>query len=311
MRRAVRCVLPLLALTLPTANGVYAQRAQAAIVPDSITVGDVFHAAIRIDLPPGARIIAPDTLVLGEHLETAGRREVRMDSAGGMRRATLLYPLTAWRPDVYELPDVTLQLAGDGGVATVLASLPSFTVLSVLPLDTAGIEPRPAKDVFGANRVWWPILLGLLIAALIATALYVWWRRRRRPEPVVFAPSVPAHERALAQLATLSREGLVERGDFRRYYERLTFIMRQYAGAVQPDWSTDLTTSELAARLRRDMNAIDAVELVRILGAGDLIKFARATTTRDSAARDLDAARAWIERTIPAPPPESDAQRAA
>jgi hypothetical protein len=40
----------------------------------------------------------------------------------------------------------------------------------------------------------------------------------------------------------------------------------------------------------------DALELTRILGAADLVKFARAATTRENAARDLDAARVWIER---------------
>jgi hypothetical protein len=311
MRRVAACLGVIVSLMAPCARELQAQRVQAAVVPDSITVGDVFHAAIRIDLPAGARVVAPDSLVLGDDLESAGRREVRVDTTTAGPRATLLYPLTAWRPGAYELADVTLEVVVDGGSNRVTAALPSFTVRSVLPPDTAGIEPKPAKDVLGANRVWWPILLALLIAALIATALYVWWRRRRPARPVAVVPGVPPHERALAQLATLSREGLLERGDFRRFYERLTIIMRQYAAAVRPHWSTDLTTSELAARLRADVEAVDAIELVRILGAGDLIKFARATTTRDSAAADLAAARRWVERTVPAPAQEPDQQRAA
>jgi hypothetical protein len=298
----MRGAVLVLALLLPLS--AHAQRPQVAIVPDSITVGDVFHAAIRIDLPEGARLVAPDSLQLPADLESAGRREVRFDTAAAARRTTLLYPLTAWRPGTYELPVIALRIVQDGTETPLDAVLPPITVTSVLPPDTAGIEPKPAKDVLGANRLWWPILLALLAALLLAVALYIWWRRRRRPaDEAVFTPAAPAHEVALAQLAALAREGLHERGDFRRFYERLTAILRHYAQGTDARWSVDLTTSELAARLRADLDAVNALEMVRILGAADLVKFARATTTRDSAARDIEAARAWIERTAPAPAP--------
>ena len=91
-------------------------------------------------------------------------------------------------------------------------------------------------------------------------------------------------------------EGLVERGEFRVFYGRLTETLRHYAAAMESRWSTDLTTSELAVRLRADAGMQDALELTRILGAADMVKFARAVTTRDNANGDLDAARAWIER---------------
>lgn len=308
MRSVVhRVVIP--AALLLCAGVAHAQQPQAVVVPDSITVGDVFHAAIRVTVPPGARLIAPDSLDLGEDLETAGRREIRRDTTTNL--TTIVYPVTAWRPGTYELPRMTLQVVSDGAASTLDVALPSFTVSSVLPPDTAGIEPKPAKDVLGANRVWWPILLALLIALLIAVAAIIWWRRRRRPEPVVFTPATPPRDAALAQLNALSREGLLERGDYRRYYERLTAIMRHYAGAVHPRWSVDLTTTELAARLRTEMDPVHALELIRMLGAADLVKFARATTTRDSAARDLDGARRWIDRVTPAPAPADDDERRA
>jgi hypothetical protein len=308
----MRYVAALLLLLLGAAHGA-AQQPRAAVVPESITVGDVFHAAVRIDLPEGARLAAPDSLDLVEDVEQAGRREVRIDTAGGARQATVLYPLAAWRPGSYALPPVTLRLTDARRDTTLRVPLPAFDVSSVLPADTAGIEPKPAKDVLGANRLWWPILLALLIAALIAAALYVWWKRRRRAveEPVVFTPAVPPLEVALAQLAALRREGLIERGELRLFYERLTETLRHYAAAIEPRWSVDLTTSELAARLRADAGMQDALELTRILGTADMVKFARATTTKDNASRDLDAARAWVERLADQPEPDTPEERRA
>lgn len=289
-----------------------AQQPRAAVVPESITVGDVFHAAVRIDLPAGTTLAAPDSLDLIEDVEQAGRREVRIDTAGAGRRVTVLYPLAAWRPGSYELPPIPFRMTGTQRDTTLRVQLPPFEVTSVLPADTAGIEPQPAKDVLGANRLWWPLLLALLIAALIATALYMWWRRRRRgEEPVVFTPAVPPLEVALAQLAALRREGFIERGEFRPFYERLTETLRHYAAAIEPRWSVDLTTSELAGRLRADTGIQDAVELTRILGAADMVKFARAAATRDDAGRDLEAARAWIERLAETPDPIAPDERRA
>lgn len=307
----MRCAASFLMLLVSAAGG-YAQQPRAAVVPGTITVGDVFHAAVRIELSEDARIAAPDSLDLIDDVEHAGRREVRIDTAGGVRRATITYPLAAWRPGVYELPPLPIRIIDAQRDTTLRVQLPAFEVSSVLPADTAGIEPKPAKDVLGANRLWWPILLALLIAALIATALYIWWKRRPSDvEELVFTPAVPPLETALAQLAALRREGLIERGEFRVFYGRLTETLRHYAAAIEPGWSLDLTTSELATRLRADTGIQDALELTRILGAADMVKFARAITNRENAAHDLDAARAWVERHAVQPEPGLPEEREA
>jgi hypothetical protein len=300
--------LVFLGVALLCAAGVHAQRPvpQAAVVPEAITVGDVFHAAIRLDLPAGVQLAAPDSLVLPEDVEHAGRRELRFDTAaaadaGTARRVTVVYPLTAWRPGSYELPPVTLRLDGDGAASTLTVQLPSFEVRSVLPADTAGIEPQPARDVLGPSRLWWPILLALLLAALVAGGLYYWWRRRRRPAPVpedVPVIVVLPRAAALERLAVLRRSGLIERGELKAYYEALTETLRHYAASVNAAWSTDLTTAELSAIAPRRRIA-DAAELLRILHGADMVKFARASTSPESAWRDLDAAVAWVERAEP------------
>jgi hypothetical protein len=275
-------------------------RPQAAVVPEAITVGDVFHAAIRIELPAGAAVLAPDSLRLPPDLELTGRRELRTDTVDGTPRVTVIYPLTAWRPGSYDIEPVMLRLVSDGADAPLTAQLPSFSVRSVLPSDTAGLEARGAKDVLGANRVWWPILLALLVAAALAVALWYWWRRRQAPAAAAAEPEpvVIPREAALAALDALRREGLLERGEVRLYYDRLTETLRHFAATLDPAWGVDLTTAEVAARMRA-AGFSDGLELVRILGAADLVKFARAKTTQDAASRYLDVARSWVERVEP------------
>jgi hypothetical protein len=284
-------------LLLLVAAGAHGQRPQVAVLPEAITVGDVFHAAIRLDVPPGASIVAPDALELPEDIEQAGHRVMRVDTAGGANRVTVLYPLTAWRPGGHVLPPATIGYVADGARQETVAEFPAFAVRSVLPADTTGVEPRPARDVLGASRLWWPILLAVLLAAIMAAALAWWWRRRRRDDVPVIAvvPAVPPRAAALARLDELARSDLLARGDFRTFYQQLTAVLRRYAAAVEPAWGVDLTTSELAGRMRvRDAGS---VELLRILGAADLVKFAKADAAADAARRDLAAARTWVEQT--------------
>jgi hypothetical protein len=280
-----------------------AQQPQAAVLPEAITVGDVFRAAIRVDLPAGAQLVAPDSLVLPPDLEPAARREARIDSADGRRRATIVYPLTAWRPGSYELPPLVFRIVGDGAERTHSVSFPSFTVQSVLPADTTGVEPRQAKDVLGANRLWWPILLALLVAVAVAAALWYWWRRRRRPAEAIVAEVVPrVHPRtaALEQLHALRSSDLLARGEVKLFHEKMTETLRRYAATLHPSWSTDLTTAELAQRMAVAGSAVDAVSLVGLLNAADLVKFARARTGTDDSLKALDAAVQWVERAEPA-----------
>jgi hypothetical protein len=296
---ALACVL--LALC---GSGLLAQQPQTAIVPESITVGDVFRAAIRFELPPGVQAGAPDSIALSPDLELAGRREARIDTAGGGQRITIVYPLTAWRPGSYELPPLTLRFVTDGMERTVVVAFPAFSVRSVLPADTAGIEARPAKDVLGASRLWWPILLALLVAAAVAAALYYWWRRRRKPEPVAVAaaaPRVPARTATLEALHALRTSGLLERGQVKLFHERMSEALRHYVATLRPDWSPDLTTAELAHRMAAAGAAPDTVELVRVLAAADLVKFARRRATTDESLRELDAAVRWVEAAEPEP----------
>lgn len=287
-----------------------AQEPQVAVTPEAITVGDVFHAAVRLATPGNTTVIAPEAPSLGPDLEMAGLREIRIDTVAGVRRTTVVYPLTAWRPGSYDPDELILRVVDDEGERQVRVQLPAFVVRSVLPADTAGIEPQAAKDVLGANRLWWPILLALIVAALVAAALVAWWRRRARPAPaVVVPPEIAPRDAALAHLDELRNSGLLERGELKPFYGRITEILRRYVATLHPAWSTDLTTRELSARMR-SAGLPEALALTRILGTADLVKFARASIAAEHGRTDLAAARDWVERVPPPPlPAEQDAER--
>jgi hypothetical protein len=278
-------------------------RVSAAVVPQTITVGDVFQAAVRIELPRGTAVAFADSLELPADVETAGRRTVQVDTADtGLLTFTAAYPLAAWRPGDVALPPARMVVRGpaserqaDGTVDTVEVAFPAFAIESVLPADTTGIEPKPAKDVLGANRVWWPFLVAGAVAIALLAALYAWYRRRRPRTEVVFTPAVPPRLAALEALEAARASGLVEQGHFKEFYTLVTDAVRAYVEALDARWGRELTTSELAGCLRGQGVDREAVSLIALLGSADLVKFARRRPAPAEAHAEWSAARRFVE----------------
>ena len=222
---------------------------------------------------------------------------MRVDTlADGRVVRTGEYAVTPWRTGALAVPDVALEVAGDDAARTVRTSIPALTVASVLPADTAGIEPKPARGVMGPSWAWSTIALLALLAALAVAGLVWWWRRRRPVPAVAAAPSVPPRERALALLELVREAGLLERGALKEFYSGVADAVRGYAAALDRRWGEDLTTTELLGRLRVQVGAAEAARLREILGAADQVKFARREVDRETALAEWRAARAWVAR---------------
>src|SRR5688572_16574126 len=84
---------------------------RTAIVPDSITVGDVMQAAVRVHVPHGATVEFPDSLVLPPELENAGERTLQVDTTTEGIEIIALYPLAGWRPGAHAMPAIPFTVA--------------------------------------------------------------------------------------------------------------------------------------------------------------------------------------------------------
>jgi hypothetical protein len=287
-----RWVLLPLAVLLPAV--AQAQSVSTGISRDTVRVGDPVRVLLRIDaIPPNTEIILPDSLSAIDDVENAGRLRMRRDTVGsGQTRITAAYPVVLWRPGEIALPTVPMLVRAEGRERTLQVTLPAINVVSVLPADTTNIEAKPPKDVWGANRVWWPWLLALLLLLALAAVAY-WFYRKRRVQPVV-VPAVPVidpRDQALRELQRIRALRLIEHGEFKQHYFLVTEVLRAFAAANEPDWSTDLTTEELAPRLKR---RTDAQLLLKLLRAADTVKFARRVPSVTEARADLDDAEGWI-----------------
>lgn len=298
--RTIRSVISrvLLAASL-AASPTAAQEVEAALGADTARVGDVVPVAVRVMVGPDERVVWPDTLPLaGSSLENAARVREQVDTLDDGRLArTGIYAVTPWRTGELALPELEVRVVGSDEVGgTRRASLPGLQVTSVLPADTAGLEPRPPRGVLGANWDWRAIGLIALLAALIVAGLVWWWRRRRAGKAAAapIEPMVPPRERALAVLQEARDAGLLERGEVKEFYTRVSNAVRDYVAALEPVWGEDLTTTELLSRFRTQVGITEASRLRDVLAPADQVKFARRVPDRATALSEWETARAWV-----------------
>jgi hypothetical protein len=287
-----RLVLMLLGLAVPCV--AQAQSVTTGVSRDTVRVGDPVRILLRIDgIPANTDVVLPDSLATIDDVENAGRLRIRRDTVpGGGLQITAAYPVILWRPGETALPVVPMVIRSATSERTMQVALPTINVLSVLPPDTTGIEAKPAKDVWGANRIWWPWIVAAVLL-LIAIAALVWWYRKRRAARVVepVLPVIDPRQRALEEINRIRQARYVEQNNFKQHYVALSETLRVYAMSAESDWSTDLTTEELAPRLKRRP---DAAPLLKLLRSSDNVKFARYQPPAAEATADLDAAEDWI-----------------
>lgn len=287
----MRCALLAIMLCAAPAAG---QSVSTGVSRDTILVGDPVRVVLRIDnVPAGSDIILPDTLAAIDDVENGGRLRLRRDTIGGALRVTAAYPLILWRPGPTALPPLPMVVRTGVTERTLQIELPVINVVSVLPLDTTNIKAKPPKDVWGADRIWWPWVLAALVVLAIA-ALGWWWYRRRKAAQgeITIAPFIDPRERAARELQRIRALQLIEKGELKQHYILVAETLRIFAGALESDWSTDLTTEELGLRIKRRP---DAAPLLRLLRSADMVKFARREPTAAEARADLDAAEQWVQ----------------
>ena len=90
-------------------------------------------------------------------------------------------------------------------------------------------------------------------------------------------PAIPTHEIALRELKVLKQKGLLDRGDAREHFFKLSEIFRRYLGKrynfPAPDWTTDEITEYFQKQDK--LESVSRAEAIRILNKSDLIKFAK------------------------------------
>jgi len=267
-----------------------------------VLIGDVFRAEVEIDHPSSAIATLPsvdngDTLtVLSRQVDTRNIDDTRSSTR-------FVYELQSFVIGIHDL--TTNAVAIKDGDQTEQAPLPDLPIEVISVLEQENETLADLKDPVlwprtSEQRLLWALLavMGLaLLAGLIA--LYV--RRSKTPKEAPPVPVIPAHELALKALRDLKAEPWLEKGEFERYYVKLSDIVRHYLENRFDLHAPEQTTEEFIreASSHSALNPRQKETVQAFLLQSDLVKFARFTPSTSEADAAYDSAIHLVEETKP------------
>jgi hypothetical protein len=178
----------------------------------------------------------------------------------------------------------------------------TIRVNSLLEKDHKDLALNPLKGPVGLPVkpfTVWTILLGLGVAGLIAGGAFFLLKRRRAANNLHPLPQSPAHELAYRQLQEIVDEKLVERGELKLFFSKISDVLRGYIENRFGIHAPRRTTEEFLSGISR--GAPFAAEHQALLGDFlhdcDLVKFAEHDPAQEEIAKAIDSCRAFIEAT--------------
>ncbi|MEW6359535.1 MAG: SKG-like transmembrane protein [Planctomycetota bacterium] len=177
----------------------------------------------------------------------------------------------------------------------------TIQIKSILPEKMAELK---IKEIAGPVEIpkpprgWLYAAVGCGVIALGVIAGFIIWRRRRGALSER-APKLAAHEIAFMLLDQLLADQLIEKGQMKLFYQRLSDITRHYIENRFGLHAPERTTEEFLSDLRNTDVLQDGHKrlLKEFLRRCDLVKFAEHQPTNDEIQNAFDACKGFIVGT--------------
>jgi hypothetical protein len=175
-------------------------------------------------------------------------------------------------------------------------------VISVLPEKSGEARIKdlvPPMLIPGWDKKWfWITAVGIGILA-ICSAGGLLYRRYRNDEIQTEMSKLPAHEIAFQQLDKLLADRLIEQGQIKEFYIRISDILRHYIENRFSLNAPERTTEEFLMELRQSNVLTDSHKrlLKEFLSQCDLVKFAKFLPESDETHKTVDVSKQFIEET--------------
>jgi hypothetical protein len=288
----------------------------ASVDRNQITIGDPIRYTVEVSAGPDTEVLIPvlagqvGNFTISDFGELPARKHddrvitARWYTLTSFATGDHLIPAPRVR---YRTPGEELRDAEGNevlvGIDSLLAQDKSATdIRDIKPPEAVPFDWRPYGTVAAAV-----VAVGLLAAAL--------WRLGTRPRRQRALPPRPAHEVALAALARLRAQHLIDQGKFDEYYVQLSSIVRRYLEDRFSVRAPEMTTEEFLSAAAHAGHLIAAHRrlLAEFLSQADLVKFARHLPSLADSEAAYGAARRFVEETRPSvpAPARSEVQHAA
>lgn len=265
-------------------------------------VGDAIPVALILEGASGIEYQLPEfgSEQLGGLELTAQPRVKREKSKDGWKDK-VSYRFTGWQAGEYRIAGLIVNYQDSAGKkGSINLEELRIKISSLLPanLSEAEILADGLKDLkkpvgLPPNyRYVWFFVGGLLVLALLYLLVKRWRSFQNRKNHQVEQDLIikePAHQIALRRLEELRGKELLEKGEFKLFYDQLSEIVREYAENRFQIKALEMTTEEFLVGLRnlKLLNPTQKIALAEFLKYSDLVKFAKHQPLREEGERAL------------------------
>jgi hypothetical protein len=304
----LRFALLLLLFFVTIVTSLSAQTAiSATLTADSthILIGDHLNVKLAIKHPKSVKIympVAKDSIGNMEFI-SASKIDTIQEPTDEILAQT--YTISAFDSGQFHAGPVPVFFKNSSGAIDTLLSNAVVVDVNTIPVDTM----RPFKPIKGPLAVpynwrdFLPYILATLLLLVLIIAAILLWQKFVKQKPIVPArplPKDPAHIWARKELKKLEDEKLWQKGEIKLYYSRLTDILRLYLEYRFGWLALESTTEEIDNDIDNyKMKEKAKDNLLQILRAADLVKFAKQQPMPDANIKAMESAYKFIDLTEP------------
>ena len=277
---------------------------EAKVDKNKITIGDLIQYSIVVTRDENVNVEMPD---LGANL---GAFEIRdyNDPDPEKRNGEIIqrreYSISTYDVGDYEIPSVSVRYSvGEDSIWNELTTENiKINVESMKPSEAGDI--RDIKPPLEIERDWMRIIRFVaagVIIVLIGILIFIYIKRRRQGKSFIphrEKPKRPSHEIALEELDQLLREQLLEQGEIKQFYIRISEIIRRYIEGRFFITAIEMTTTQLIDNMNEAEIEKEDIQLVEdFLMQCDLVKFAKYIPTSEEHKKVIDQAFEVVNKT--------------
>jgi len=280
----------------------------ATLTADSthILIGDHLNVKLVLKHPASLKMAMPVVKDSVGNMEFIAASKIDTVSEPTIQTFTQAYTISAFDSGQFHAGPIMIPYTNSTGKADTLYSNSVLIDVNTLPVDT--MRPfKPIKGPLAVPYTWQEFILYIIAAWLaiflivIGVLLYKRYAKKKLQEtnarPV---PKDPAHIWARKELKKLEDEKLWQKDQVKLYYSRLTDILRLYL-EYRFNWlALESTTEEIEAAIDNyNMKEKGKENLLQILRAADLVKFAKLLPAPDANIKAMESAYKFIDFTEP------------
>ncbi len=268
-----------------------------------ITIADRLNLTVTVTADEDYDVELPG---FGEKLEQFGivdyhtsQPKLTADKRSEISRSYVLEPFLSGD---YTIPPMTVKFWKKGAKDTDSHDIEieeiTIHVASILPENMEKMtlhDIKPPVALPTSYRVW--IWSGSLAGAVlcIGLAAFVLIKRRRKSDEAI-QRAIPAHEAAFGELEALIAENLIEQGQVKHFYQRISDILRRYIERRFNINAPEQTTEEFLASIkaRPDFPETYHALMKNFLTHCDLVKFAEHQPTTENIQQIFDSCKNFV-----------------